>query len=303
MEDGTGSEPVDWPQRKVDGDVQPLSVRSFSQDPVMILAFSGWNDAGGAATAALTHLAEVFSAEMVSEIDSEDYVDFQVNRPMIEFDGSTRRAFVWPDTKFLVAHSWANNRRLIFVQGVEPSLRWKSYCSEILTIGKELGAKSLICVGALLSDSPHSRPLEVSVTTSNPELQNEYGIGASSYEGPAGIISVLSHAAELSGLGVVNAWGSVPHYVANAPSPKATAALMSKVEILLGEPVDRYELDEEAIAWEAGVNVLAAQDPDIAAYVKELEQQADATELPQASGDSIAKEFEQYLKRRGDEVL
>ncbi len=303
MEDGTGSDPESRPQPHVDGDAQPLGVRTFTQDPVMILAFSGWNDAGGAATAALTHLAEVFSAEMVSEIDSEDYVDFQVNRPTIELDGSSRRTFTWPDTKFLVAHSWANNRRLIFVQGVEPSLRWKSYCSEILTIGQELGAKSLICVGALLSDNPHSRPLEVSVTTSNPELQTEYGIGPSTYEGPAGIISVLSHAGELSGFGVVNAWGSVPHYVANAPSPKATAALVTKVEILLGEPVDRYELDDEATAWEAGVNILAAQDPDIAAYVKDLEQQADATELPQASGDSIAKEFEQYLKRRGDEPL
>lgn len=273
----------------------------FTSEPIMVVAFSGWNDAGGAATGAVSHLADVFSAELTAQIDSEEYVDFQVNRPAVVLDPAGNAQIEWPNTQFLVAHSWSVNRRLIFVQGVEPSLKWRSFSAQVLKIAHELGAKSLLCVGALLSDSPHTRPLEVSVTSPHESLCQEFGITASTYEGPAGILSVLANAAGLAGLTVASVWGNVPHYVAGAPSPKATAAIVTKLELLLGEPIDRYELDEEARQWQMGVDVLAGADPEIAAYVKELEEEADRTQMPQASGDVLAKEFEQYLKRQSDE--
>lgn len=287
---------------RLDGSEQELpAAKVFSSAPIMIAAFSGWNDAGTAATSAVRHIADVFSAELIAEVDPDDYVDFQVNRPQLQFDEDGNRHIVWPSTQLFMAYSWAHHRRIIFVLGVEPSLQWKSYASEVLLLGQELGVKSLVSVGALLAESPHSRPLEVEMTSETPALQQEYGIPASSYEGPAGINSVLSYQALQLGMDVVSVWGTVPHYVAHAPSPKAVAALVTKLEVLLGEPINRYELDEEAAVWEQGVNLLTQQDPEVAAYVQELEHQSDTAELPEASGEVIAKEFEQYLRRQEDE--
>lgn len=301
MEPQKGQDGSTWSQRHESSEQELPAATSFGSAPIMITAFSGWNDAGTAATSAVRHIADVFNAELVAEIDADDYVDFQVNRPQLQVDEDGIRQIVWPHTQLFVAYSWVHHRRLIFVLGVEPSLQWRSYASEVLLLGQELGAKSLISVGALLADNPHSRPLDVEMSSETPSLRQEYGIVSSTYEGPAGINSVLSFQALELGMDVVSVWGTVPHYVAHAPSPKAVAALVTKLEILLGEPIDRYELDEEAALWEQGVNLLTQQDPEIAAYVQELEHQSDSAELPEASGEVIAKEFEQYLRRQDDD--
>lgn len=266
---------------------------------VLIAAFDGWNDAGSAATAAVDLMAEEWGAQTVDTFDPEDYHDFQVNRPITIVDDDGMRRLDWPDTTVSLALT-PQGRRVVFVQGVEPSLRWRSYCEEIIDAARSHGVGMLISVGALLADTPHTRPIPVHRTSDDPRVQSELGIGSSDYEGPSGIVGVLSHLALEQGIPSVSVWAAVPHYVAQPPSPKATLSLLGAIEETLGEPVPTGELLEDSRAWQRGVDELADQDPEISEYVRQLEEAKDTSELPEASGEAIAREFERYLRRRDD---
>jgi predicted ATP-grasp superfamily ATP-dependent carboligase len=190
---------------------------------------------------------------------------------------------------------------VIFVQGTEPSYKWRAYTAELLVHAEALNVDYVVLVGALLADVPHSRPIPVSTSSDDAPLRERMNLEASQYEGPVGIVGVLSEVALLAGLPTVSLWAAVPHYVAQAPSPKAQLALLHRIEELLQVPLDTHELAEEADAWERGVDELATEDPEIAAYVRQLEEAKDTADLPEATGESIAREFERYLKRRGQD--
>ena len=269
-------------------------------DPVVIAAFEGWNDAGEAATGALTHLDQSWETRDVAALDPEDYYDFQVNRPTVSsVDG--RRRITWPSTRIAVAQGVLGGRDVVLLQGIEPSFRWRSFVEELLGFVEECDAGLLICAGALLADSPHTRPCPVSVYSGEREIRRRLELDEPAYEGPTGIVGVLAEAADHHGIPTVSTWVSVPHYAASAPSPKAVLALVSTFERLLGADMPRGELEEMSRAWERGVNELAAGDDEVAEYVKALENATDTVESPEASGDAIAREFERYLRRRDDD--
>ena len=269
-------------------------------DPVMLCAFEGWNDAGDAASGAVLHLEEVWSATQIAEFDPEDYYDFQVNRPEVTFDEGVR-AVTWPTTRLSVARIPLATRDVVLVHGIEPSMRWRSFTQELLTAARELGVEMVVTLGALLADSPHTRPVPVSGTSSDAGLSLRLGYEPSTYEGPTGIVGVLQDACAQAGIPAVSLWAAVPHYVAQPPCPKATLALLARIEDLLDVPVPLGDLPEESRAWQIGVDELAAEDDEIAAYVRTLEEAVDTAELPEASGDAIAREFERYLRRRSTE--
>jgi len=270
------------------------------RDPIMIAAFEGWNDAGEAATAAIEHLSEVWGAEPVAAIDPEDYYDFQVSRPRVVLDDGKRR-ISWPTTRILLASSTSLERDIILVQGIEPSMRWRAFTAELLGIARELGVEMVVTLGALLADTPHTRPVPVSGTSSDEGISVRMGYEPSTYEGPTGIVGVLQDACATAGIPAVSLWAAVPHYVAQPPCPKATLALLARIEDLLDVPVPLADLPEESRAWQIGVDELAGEDEEIAAYVHQLEEVVDTAELPEASGDAIAREFERYLRRRSTE--
>ncbi len=269
--------------------------------PVLIAAFEGWNDAGDAATAAVEHLEDVWSAETIGELDPEDYYDFQVNRPHIELETDGVRRISWPSTRISVARLPHSTRDVVRVRGVEPSMRWRSYCNELLSVAADLGVEMVVTLGALLADTPHTRPVPVTGTVTDPGLARTLGLEQSSYEGPTGIVGVLQAAGARAGLPAVSLWAAVPHYVGQPPCPKAEMALLRRVEDLLDVPVPLGDLPEESMAWERGVDELAAEDEEVAEYVRSLEEARDTADLPEASGDAIALEFERYLKRRASE--
>ena len=269
-------------------------------DPVMLCAFEGWNDAGDAASGAVLHLEEVWSATQIAEFDPEDYYDFQVNRPEVTFDDGAR-AITWPTTRLSVARIPLATRDVVLVHGIEPSMRWRSFTNELLTAARDLGVEMVITLGALLADSPHTRPVPVSGTSSDAALSLRLGYEPSTYEGPTGIVGVLQDACAQAGIPAVSLWAAVPHYVAQPPCPKATLALLARIEDLLDVPVPLGDLPEESRAWQIGVDELASEDEEIAAYVRTLEEAVDTAELPEASGDAIAREFERYLRRRSTE--
>ncbi|MDX6222824.1 MAG: hypothetical protein QOD91_1878 [Frankiales bacterium] len=271
--------------------------------PVLIAAFEGWNDAGDAATAAVEHLEEVWDATPLAAIDPEDYYDFQVNRPTVSLDDSphgTARRIEWPTTRLSIARLSTSDRDVVLVRGLEPNMRWRGFCDEIVALAQELGVQMVVTLGALLSDSPHTRPVPVSGTASDSLTAENMDLQQSRYEGPTGIVGVFQEICTRAGWPAVSFWAAVPHYVAQPPCPKATLALLRKLEDLLDLPVPIGDLQEEARAWERGVDELARDDAEVAEYVRTLEQREDETDLPEASGEAIAKEFERYLRRRGN---
>lgn len=273
--------------------------QSETAPAILLAAFEGWNDAGGAAATSVQWLAESWNARDVASIDPEPYHDFQVNRPITTLDDEGNRSISWPVTSLSVAMS-PEGRSLVFAQAVEPSLRWRTYCEELLDQAAELNVGTVVCIGALLADAPHTRPIPVQATSEDPAVQALLGIEPSEYEGPSGIVGVLAHMAQERGMHALSIWAAVPHYVAQPPSPKVTLALLGLVEDVIGEQIPTGDLSEDAQAWQQGVDELAAEDPEISEYVRQLEEAKDTADLPEASGEAIAREFERFLRRRGD---
>jgi len=248
----------------------------------------------------ITHLTGAWQAEPVGAIDPEDFYDFQVTRPVTEVtDGATRR-LVWPTTRLLTPAKNRVDREVILVHGIEPNMRWRRFCAELVEAFAGLRAEMVVLLGALLADSPHTRPVPVTTSASDQALALGLRASPADYKGPTGITGVLQHECAEAGIAAVSLWAAVPHYVAQPPSPKATLALLRGVEDLLDLSLPLGDLAQEARAWERGVDELAEQDSEVADYVRTLEEAKDATELPEASGDAIAAEFERYLRRRRD---
>ncbi len=267
-------------------------------DPVMICAFEGWNDAGDAASTAVGHLDREWKGEVFAALDAEDYYDFQVNRPTVWLDGGVRKV-TWPTTRLSVVRTGGDKPRdLVLVRGIEPSMRWRSFCNEILGFAHELGVEMVVVLGALLGDTPHTRPVPVSGVTSHPDLARSLDLEESRYEGPTGIVGILQESCTHAGVPAVSLWAAVPPYVSQPPNPKATLALLNRLEDLLELCIPLGELPEDARAWQLGVDQLAAEDSEVAEYVQSLEEARDTAELPEASGEAIAREFERYLRRR-----
>ncbi|MBA3719299.1 MAG: PAC2 family protein [Nocardioidaceae bacterium] len=275
-----------------------LDIADDLADPVLVAAFAGWNDAADAASTTVDRLIEQWDAELVHEFEPDDYYDFQVNRPHVAFTDEGSRSITWPTTRVYVARPERAARDLVLLRGVEPNMRWRPFCAEILTVAEKLDVRMAVAVGALLADVPHTRPIPVSGTVSDPELGARLGLEPSTYEGPTGITGVFHDLCAEADLPSLSLWAAVPHYVAQPPCPKATLALLGRLEDLLEVPIDLGDLVEEARAWERGVDELAREDTEVADYVRSLEDARDASELPEASGDAIARDFERYLERR-----
>ncbi len=270
-------------------------------NPLVIAAFEGWNDAADAASSVVSHLIDVWDATIVGAIDPEDFYDFQVNRPMMGTDERGHRRLTWPTTQIAVASPPNLDRDVILIRGIEPNMRWRQFCAELLAACDELGGELVVTLGALLADTPHTRPIPVTGTATEPDLVDRLKLEQSTYEGPTGIVGVFQDACIRLDIPAVAYWAAVPHYVAQPPCPKATLALVGQLEELLETSIPLGDLLEDARAWERGVDELAEEDEDVADYVRSLEETRDTTDLPEASGEAIAREFERYLKRRNDD--
>jgi proteasome assembly chaperone (PAC2) family protein len=267
--------------------------------PVLVAAFEGWNDAGDAASTAIEHLQLSWGAKPLAELDPEDYYDFQVTRPTTKLvDGITRR-IDWPTTRLSVCRPPGADFDVVLVHGIEPNMRWRSFCNELLRYVMDLGITSVVTLGALLADTPHTRPVPVTGTSYDAASAARFQLERSKYEGPTGIVGVFQDACVQAGVPAISFWAAVPHYVSAPPSPKATLALLHRVEEVLDLEVPLGALPEESEEWEATVSEMADEDDEVASYVRALEERGDTDlTLQEASGDAIAADFERYLRRR-----
>jgi proteasome assembly chaperone (PAC2) family protein len=276
------------------------------RNPALICAFKGWNDAGEAASAALGFLVESFDAREVARIDPEDFYDFTAVRPTVRMSEGRSRTIDWPSNTLHAARVPGTDRDLLLLQGVEPSLRWRTFTNLIVDMAQQLGAETVVTLGALLADVPHTRDIPMTGICSDADLVERLGFQQSTYEGPTGMVGVLHHAFTEAGLPSVSLWASVPHYVAAAPNPKAALALIRSFEGVGGVIVEARDLEESAEEYERQVNAAVASDSDVKQFVERLEQTMDevAEETPPdriPSADSIAQDFQRFLRQRRPE--
>jgi len=269
------------------------------RSPAAIAAFEGWNDAADASTAAVEHLEQVWNARPVAALDPEDFYDFQVNRPVVRLSDGDSRSIEWPTTRFSVASPPGTDRDVVLIRGIEPSLRWRTFCEQVLEICHSLEVNRVVLLGALLADVPYTRPLPVSGSASDAGARARLRLIPTRYEGPTGIVGVLHEACVRAEVDAVSFWVHVPHYANNPPCPKATLALLHRVEEMLDLPVPVADLAEESAEWEKRVRAAAEQDAELAEYVRELEERSGDAGIEPLTGDEIAQEFEKYLRRRG----
>lgn len=268
---------------------------------VLVAAFDGWNDAGEAASSALAHLRQSGGYELVYSVDPELYFDYQYTRPQVRATADGARELVWPETTIHRPTRTTRGTQLWLLTGVEPARAWQAFASELVDIALREDITGFVAMGSMMSDVPHTRPISVFAGSESEPLRAALGLERSTYEGPVGILSVISHVATAAGIPSAQLWASVPHYVAgHTPSPKASLALLDRLEDITGAKLERGDLPTQARTWEASIDAAAADDEEMTEYIQQLERTRDTWDSPEASGDAIAQEFEQYLRRRGD---
>jgi PAC2 family len=278
------------------------------RDPVMVAAFTGWNDAGDAASDAVGWLGQHFTARSFATIDPDEHFDFQANRPEVELVNGVTRMISWPTLEFSAAVVSGDGPDLILLSGPEPNLRWRAFCDTVIEVARETGCRTVVTFGALLADTPHTAPITVSGSTTDPAAMERLGLAPSRYEGPTGIVGVLHDTCRNAGLTTGSFWAPVPHYVATPPNPPATHALLDAFATFTNRPLDLRELRVSAEAWRARIEGAVAADEEMRDYVRALEEQADIAprveetadgdeEIP--SGDDLAEAFEEYLREQG----
>lgn len=293
-----------------------FSERPELRDPVMIVAFEGWNDAAEAASSALEFLQETWAATRFAEIDHEEFYDFTESRPMVRLVNRTERRIDWPTNEFFYYRDQQGTHDYILLLGVEPQLKWRTFTRLLLDVARDAGVTTIISLGALLADVPHARPTRVSVSATDPTLRARLGHEAgrpSRYEGPTGIVGILQDACKQAGIAGASLWGHAPHYLSASPNPQVTLGILRRLDELLELGLDLHELVEEAEIFVAQVNEVVSNDPEATSYISQLEAHADDdtddddegetyrrpfSGSSGGSGQNLIEDVEEFLRRR-----
>jgi proteasome assembly chaperone (PAC2) family protein len=285
-------EPLIW-----EGEIPEL------RSPVMVAAFQGWNDAASAATTALEAAAVSLDSEVVARIDPEEFFDFQDNRPTIRLTAGQTRRIEWPENTLIAAEAPTAEHDLLLLSGTEPSLRWRTFTELIVGAAEQAGVEMVLTLGALIADVAHTRPVPITGLASDPELVERLGLSRSTYEGPTGVVGVLHDACRRHDITSASLWAAVPHYVAAVPNPKAALALLRRMEGLTGIAIEASELEEATVRFDEQIDRAVAANPEVQELVRRLEEEAvESVDLSEdvPSGDSIASDFQRFLRQRGE---
>ncbi len=281
------------------GDVPQL------RDPILVCSFRGWNDAAAAASTAVATVGEALDSELIADVDAEDYFDFQATRPTIVLSEGQARRIDWPQNNLIAVRVPAAERDLVLLDGTEPNLRWRTFSETIATAADALGVEMVITLGALVAEVAHTLPVPITGLASEERLVEELDLQRSNYEGPTGIVGVVHDCCHKVGMSSASLWAAVPHYIAAVPNPKAALALLRRLEGLTGIAVDATELEEETTSYEEQIDRAIAANPEIEELVDRIEtEQSQQLESPETedlpSADSIARDFQQFLRQQGD---
>jgi proteasome assembly chaperone (PAC2) family protein len=274
------------------------------RSPVMVCAFRGWNDAAASASTALATIGNSLDGQLIAHLDPEEFFDFQSTRPTITLDEGQTRRIEWPENNLIAVEVPGADRDLVLLDGTEPNLRWRTFSETIATAADALGVELVITLGALIAEVSHTLPVPITGLASDQHLVEELELERSNYEGPTGIVGVVHDLCRQAGIDSASLWAAVPHYVAAVPNPKAALALLRRLEGLTGIAVEASELEEETSDYEEQIGRAIAANPEIEELVSRIEAEqvdllTDGEEVP--SADTIAREFQRFLRQRGDQ--
>ena len=244
---------------------------------MLIAAFTGWNDAGDAASNSVRHLVEVWQAEPLAEIDPEEFTDFATVRPQVRLTPERTRTIVWPTVGLWSASTPGGD--VILLLGPEPALRWRLFTEQIAAVAHHFDVSLVLTLGALLADVPHSRPVQLIGTATDQDIIERFDLQRSRYEGPTGIVGVLHDLCSRSDLPSASLWAAVPAYASQVPSPKAALALVERACEILGTPAPVAKLQADSAEYGTRVSAFVADDNDLIGYVARLESMSDSGQL------------------------
>ena len=274
--------------------------------PILVCSFRGWNDAAGSASTALATVAGSLDSELIASVDPEEFFDFQANRPTISLEEGQTRRIDWPTNLLISAEAPSAERDLVLLDGTEPNLRWRGFSEAIAAAAERMGVEMVITLGALLAEVAHTLPVPITGIASDEDLVEELDLSRSTYEGPTGITGVVHDMCRQRGMSSASLWAAVPHYVAAVPNPKAALALLRRLEGLTGIAVDASELEEETGSYEEQVGRAVAANPEIEELVERIEEQQNEQLTEEGEGvpsaDSLARDFQRFLRQRGEEA-
>lgn len=276
------------------------SQRPRLRRPVLLAAFEGWNDAADAATTALKYLAQRWGARPFADIDPEEFYDFTSTRPQVRLDDGQQREIVWPANELWHASVPDTSVDVIVLVGVEPQMKWRTFCQQIIAVARAYDTQMVVTLGALLAEVPHSRPVAVHGTAYDPEVTARLDLEPSGYEGPTGIVGVFHDACQRAGLPSASLWAAVPTYVPGAPSPKAALALVERTAELLQVPLVTTDLEIASASYERQISELVEADEETAEYVARLESRYDDEDDDFPTGESLVEEVERFLRDQRD---
>jgi proteasome assembly chaperone (PAC2) family protein len=275
-------------------------------DPVVVVAFSGWNDAANAATDAARYIIKKFGARKFATIEADEFYDFRETRPRAEMDASGARHIAWMENDFFYARNPTGPHDIVVAIGVEPDLAWRTFSDAHMGLYQQLRPGLVISLGALLADVPHTRPTRVTGTALDPDVAVRLDLTTSRYEGPTGIVGVLHDALRRAGFPAASLWANVPHYITTSSNPLATAALLIRLQEILGYHFDLEELRTSGERFVREVNTALAANPDVVEYVRKLESRSDepaseddSSSLPGA--EELLFDVEEFLRRSRDD--
>ena len=271
------------------------------RSPILVTAWDGWFDVGGAATGAVEAMRGPDATHLAS-IDADEFFDFNERRPNLRIGPHGRRIVEWPSNDVHCLALDNRERDLVFIEGVEPHLRWRTFVDAVLEVVERLDVKLVVTLGAMIAEVPHTRPPTITGSTTDAELGKLLRLDQPSYQGPTGIVGALHQRLDAADIPAVSLRVSVPHYVSGAPNPKASRALLERFERVTGLPTHWAKLDKETLQWESQVNEAMTENDEIVQYVRALEQRYDTqakSSLP--TSDDLAAEFGRFLRQHDND--
>lgn len=263
--------------------------------PVAVVAFEGWGDAGAASSLAAVHLLDQPGATRIGVLEGDDFFDYQVRRPLIEIDAEGVRRLQWPDTELHAVSLPGADRDLVVVSGVEPNTRWRAFARELVGALDALGVEQVVTLGAFAGQVPHTLPVPLVASATDPDLIERHRLFPSGYEGPTGIIGVVTQALSDNGRSVASLWAAVPHYLSSQDYPPAALSLLETTLEVLDLEAELGALAVEAEEFRGQIDE-ALDDPELRSYVEELEAESLVGEDEIDPGERLVEEIERFLR-------
>ena len=269
-------------------------------DPVAILAFEGWSDAGNTASGCIENICGNYDVEPFAELNSEGFYNYQMRRPVVEVKAIGERNFHWPQTSFYSIEDYKLKREIIMVFGEEPSMKWKKYSENISNTLMDLGVKRAVTLGAFFGQVAHTLPVPIFGVSDDPTFHSRFNVLPTNESGPTGITSVVGHDLRKNGIETSGLWAAVPHYLSSGAYPKGIGALLNKTSEILKIDIDDSGIQSEGQQFETKISKAMENSQDLAEYVSKLEE-AEVNIEDSFSEDNLVEQIEDFLNNEGGE--